>query len=352
MKKAVTIKSIAEQLNLSRNTVAKALNGQYVPEATRELVLKKAQEMNYKSLNASNLELGGKKYRILLVAGKPLINMSYFIPLVKSIENSCYERNYELFQYTYTVNRTPFSSFAEYVKELNVDGIVAIECFDRQFVSKMINMGKPICFLDFTAGNLQLNKNYDIISANDEKSICEIVKFIHSKYGTKHFTFVGDPTHCLSFYERHTGMRMGMHLVAGAHSAGRDILCSNESFDYGNPDAIKTEILKLKYKPECFICCNDFVARTVCNALKSLNMRIPQDVMVVGFDNVTDSTSMSPEITSFSVDKEFLGSETLRTLVNRIEHPDVPSRIITVSTTRILRESTNRTPAPHSHRPD
>ena len=61
MKKAVTIKSIAEQLNLSRNTVAKALNGQYVPEATRELVLKKAQEMNYKSLNTSNIQFGSKK---------------------------------------------------------------------------------------------------------------------------------------------------------------------------------------------------------------------------------------------------------------------------------------------------
>ncbi|MCH5152444.1 MAG: LacI family DNA-binding transcriptional regulator [Clostridiales bacterium] len=342
MKKAVTIKSIAEQLNLSRNTVAKALNGQYVPESTRELVLKKAQEMNYKSLNAANIELGSKKYRILLVAGKPLINMSYFIPLVKSIENSCYARNYELFQYTYTVRSTPFSSFAEYVKELNVDGIVAIECFDKDFVSKMINMGKPICFNDFTAASLQLNKNFDIISTNDEKSICEIVKYIHTKYNTKNFTFVGDPTHCLSFYERHTGMRMGIYSITGTTPSSRDILCRDESFDYGNPDAIKTEILKLKYKPECFICCNDFVARNVCEALKRLNMRIPQDVMVVGFDNVPEATAMHPEITSFSINKEFLGSETLRTLVNRIEHPETPSRIITVSTTRILRESTNR----------
>ena len=342
MKKAVTIKSIAEQLNLSRNTVAKALNGQYVPEATRELVLKKAQEMNYKSLNAANIQLGSKKYRILLVAGKPLINMSYFIPLVKSIENSCYEQNYELFQYTYTVNRTPFASFAEYVKELNVDGIVAIECFDRDFVSKMINIGKPTCFVDFTASHLQINKNYDIISTNDEKSVYDMVKYLHSKYKVNHFTFVGDRTHCLSFYQRHLGMRLGLVEIAGNHPANRDILCQDESFDYGNPNAIKTEILKLKYKPECFICCNDFVARNVCNALKSLNLRIPQDALVVGFDNVSESTAMSPEITSFSSDKEFLGSETLRTLVNRIEHPDVPSRIITVNTTRILRESTNR----------
>ena len=342
MKRAVTIQSIADQLNLSRNTVSKALNGQYVPEATRELVLKKAQEMNYKSLSASHIEVSAKRYRILLVAGKPLININYFIPLVKSIENGCFERNYELFQYTYALDRTPFAEFAAYVKELNVDGIMAIECFDKAFVSKLVNLGKPVCFNDFTASNLRLNKNYDIITTDDERSVFYIVKFLGQKYNIKHFTFVGDRTHCMSFYDRYVGMRRGISLGIGIHSDSYDILCKDENFDYGNPEAIRTEILKLHYKPECFICCNDFVARNVCDALKSLKMRIPQDALVVGFDDVPESTAVAPEITSFSIDKDFLGREALRTLINRMENPDAPSRMITVSTTLVLRESTNR----------
>lgn len=121
-----------------------------------------------------------------------------------------------------------------------------------------------------------------------------------------------------------------------------DILCSDESFDYGNSEAIRTEILKLKYMPDCFICCNDFVARNVCNALKSLNIKVPEKIMVVGFDNVSEATALRPHITTFSSDKEFLGRETLRTLIHRIENPDIPSRTITVSTDMILRESTDR----------
>ena len=341
MKKAVTIKDIAEQLNLSRNTVAKALNGQYVPEKTRELVLKKAQEMNYKSLNVNHIEIGNKRYRILLVSGKPLNNMNYFVPLVKGIENYCYEKNYEFFQHTYNVNRTPFGSFADYIKELRPDGIVAIECFDKNFIIKLINLDVPICFIDFTAYDVAFNKNYDIISTNDEKSVCDIVKMICNKYKLSKFTFVGDRKHCLSFHERYMGMLKGILSVNGSHSRKDDILCNDESFDYGNSNAIKTEILKLKYKPDCYICCNDFVARNVCNALKSLNIRIPQDALVVGFDNVSEATAFSPELTSFSVDKEFLGIETIRTLVHRIENPDIPSRMITVSTEMILRESTD-----------
>lgn len=342
MKRAVTIKDIAQQLNLSRNTVAKALNGQYVPERTRELVLKKAQEMHYKSLNANNIEIGNKRYRILLVSGKPLSNMNYFVPLVRGIENYCYERNYEFFQYTYNVSRTPFGNLADYVKDCNADGIVAIECFDKNFIGKLINLGKPICFNDFTSSDISLNDNYDIITTNNEKSVYDVVKLIYEKYGLTKFTFVGDYKHCLSFYERYMGMLKGISSVKGIHSRKEDILCNDESFDYGNPEAIKTEILKLKYTPDCYICCNDFIARNVCNALKSLKIRVPRDAVVVGFDNVTEATAFRPEITSFSIDKEFLGRETMHTLIHRIGNPNIPSRVITVNTTMVLRESTDR----------
>ena len=91
-----------------------------------------------------------------------------------------------------------------------------------------------------------------------------------------------------------------------------------------------------------FICCNDFVARGVCNALKALNVAVPQSALIVGFDNVSEAVSNIPYITSFSVDREFLGTETLRTLINRIENPNSPSRVITVSVTLIARDSTNR----------
>jgi len=342
MKKAVTIKDIAEQLNLSRNTVAKALNGQYVPEKTRELVLRKAQEMKYKSLNLTRIESGSKKYRILLVSGKPLNNINYFIPIIKSIENYCFEKNCELFQYTYNGSKTPFSEVSGYINDLNVDGIVAIECFDKDFIYKLLNLGKPVCFNDFTAADVKTDKNYDIISANDEQSIKSIVKSLYRKYKITRFSFVGDNTHCRSFQERYNGMIMGLIYSGGHHASSEDVLCSDTAFNYGNPEALKTEILKLKYKPDCFICCNDFVARSVCNALKSIDRSIPQTALVVGFDNVLEAVATVPSITTFSVNKKFLGTTTVRTLIERIENPDIPSRVINVSTTLILRDSTNR----------
>ncbi len=138
------------------------------------------------------------------------------------------------------------------------------------------------------------------------------------------------------------GMLKAVISVGAAHSKREDILCNDSSFNYGDPNALKTEILKLKYKPQCYVCCNDFVARTLCNALKALNIRVPDDALVMGFDNVAEAVALTPRITSFAVQKEFLGTETVRTLINRIENPAAPSRLITVAARLIQRESTDR----------
>ena len=143
MKKAVTINSIAQELNLSRNTVSKALNGQYVPEKTKKLVLEKAQEMGYKSLHLLKNDEIDKKYRILLVSAKPLNNINYFVSLISSIENYCYEKNYELFQHTFNSQINSFSKLETYINELNVDGIIAIECFEKEFINNLLNLNIP-----------------------------------------------------------------------------------------------------------------------------------------------------------------------------------------------------------------
>lgn len=342
MKKAITIKSIAEELNLSRNTVSKALNGQYVPKKTRELVLNKAQEMNYKSLNSVNLVFSNSKYRILLVSARPLNNIHFYISLISSIENYCFERDYEFFQYIFNNKKNSFSRFNDYVKELNVDGIIALECFDKEFIKQLLKLDIPVCFHDFAHTLQSYDHNHDIICTNDEQSISNYVKVLHRTYHVKKFSFVGDNKHCHSFRKRYTGMLLGLRNLRIPHSSSEDIDPSETNFDYGNILAIQSEILKLEQLPDVFICCNDFVARNVCLALKAMNLEVPKDVLVVGFDNSTEAYSLSPSLTTFSLDKQFLGSEILRTLINRIENKNIPSRFITISTNLITRESTNR----------
>lgn len=340
MGKAVTINDIAKQLNLSRNTVAKALNGQYVPAKTKALVLEKAKELNYKSFSVLVNKDSKKKHRILLLSGKPLYNINYYIHMMKGVDNYCFDNNYELLQYTFNLKKDGFDDLSKYIKEAEIDGIVAIECFEKEFVTKLINLNVPICFNDFTAYTITTDKNYDLICSDDERAIAKMIKQINSVKPLKHITFVGDHKHCLSFYERYMGMLRGINRISIEHVKEEDILCDDSSYDYGSTEVLKNEILNTKYRTDCYVCCNDFVARTVCNALLSIGKRIPEDAVVIGFDDVIESTAFSPKITSFNVNKEFVGIQAVRTLVERIECPDIPSRTITIQCNPVLREST------------
>ena len=342
MKKAVTILEIANELGISRNTVSKALNGGYVPEKTRKLVLDKAKEMNYKSMSQNVVEVAKKKnYRLLLLSGKPLNNINFFIPIIRGIENYCFDNNYELIQYIYNKGVSSFDSFKGYIKGLNVDGIIAIETFERDFIDNLINLSIPLTFIDFCAYTLAHSGNYDIIETSNREPMYQITRILNKKFGVKTFSFVGDYTHCLSFQNRYIGMLQALILNDLPHKKSDDILRS-DNFDYGNPSVLAAEIKKLKTLPKCFICCNDFIARSICNALKELNINVPNDTFVVGYDDAIDSTICHPTITTIGMNKEFLGAEAVRTLEFRIENPNIPTREISIDSVIIPRESTKR----------
>ncbi len=342
MKKAITIQDIAEQLGLSRNTVSKALNGGYVPKKTRELVLEKARELNYKSMNQNVIEKQNvKSYRFLLLSGKPLNNINFFIPIIKGIENYCYKNTYQLMQFIFNSEQSDYNVLTNYITSLNVDGIIAIETFERELITKLLGLNIPISFIDFTSNSISYKGNFDILETNSREPIYQITRVLIKKFGLERFCFVGDYTHCLSFQNRYVGMLQALMLANIKHSKSDDILRS-DNFVYGNPQAIASEILKLKVKPQCYICSNDFIARSVVNALKLLNMNVPNDAFVVGYDDAIDSISTSPTITTIGMNKEFLGEEAVKVLVDRVANPDTPTRTITIDSTIIPRESTKK----------
>lgn len=342
MKRAITIKDIAEQLQLSRNTVSKALNGQYVPEKTRKLVMEKAKELNYKSLNELSEAKGHKQLRILLVSGKPLSNFSFFIPIVGGIENYCYQNNYEFFQYTHSVTHSPFHSLSSYIKQLQPDGIVAIECFEASFIEKLLNQHIPTVFYDFSTQSIKTDVNYDIVTTDNQRRVYDLIKVIQRDTGFTEFCFVGDPTHCLSFYARYAGVALATLNISRQANVQSHITRSDDNFDYGSATAIKAEIIKLRKQPQCYVCCNDFVARNVCRALHLLDVKIPEQAMVIGHDNIAESQTIAPTITSFAINKESFVMAIMNVLLLRIKHPDTPSRTILLDTQLIERESTRR----------
>ena len=92
--------------------------------------------------------------------------------------------------------------------------------------------------------------------------------------------------------------------------------------------------------PDVFICANDFVALDIMNLLRKLNLSVPEDVWLCGFDDSPESRIMSPRLTSIHIHSQIMGQTAVNLLFSRIHSPYMNYRTVYTETDLIYREST------------
>lgn len=336
MKEKPSIQKIADELGLSRNTVSKVINNKPVPENTKDRVIQKAIELGYKGFRQYQ-DTGVKNLKLLLLTGKPISNLDFFISMMRGVENLVTNLNIDFFQYTINTN-TSFDQLHRYMLDLKIDGVIGIELYDEVFLKKFITLTTPVIFIDAVFGLKDMTGNFDAILMESREPMYHISKaFI--KRGLNRIVFCGDYKHCQGFYERFLGVRDAIADIPHRMDMSQQLILPDDS-PFGDTSWLAKKINNLSIMPQVIICANDSIAINVCQALKRLRLNIPKDVQVVGFDNIVDASIYSPSITTVNVDKELLGQEALYMLIDRINRPKTPPRMIYFKTELIYREST------------
>jgi len=338
MKDKVTIQDLADALGMSRNTVSKALNGQHVPLKTRNAVLNAAIEMGYKEYKLAAASERGTllQKRIVLLSSRMLLNMNYYMHVLHGIEEAMLDHDMELIQFNVT-NPGSFAKFKNYILNNKVDGIVCIEFWDSAYVTNLIEIGIPLVFLDFPLMTTPLAGNFDVILPESRHAVMDFCIQQLQTRACRTFGFVGDYQHCLSFFERFSGMQEAMVLSGIPVDMSYSITYSDAKVY--SPENLQEALQALPALPDCFICANDYIALSLVAALKAQHIGVPKEVKVVGFDNIVDSRMIKPELTTFNVNKKELGRQTIAFLLNRIANPSQPNYTIHIASTLVLRAS-------------
>lgn len=337
MKKSVTIQDIANTLDLSRNTVSKALNGKHVPVKTRNAVISAAIEMGYKGYKlaaASESALGHKRFVIL--STRLLMNITFFISVLRGIEESLMEYDVDLVQFSIT-NASSFSKFKRYLADAKVDGIICMEFFAPAYITELLEQGIPLVFFDFPLYHSALRGCYDIVLPESQEAVRNYCMQLIRNENCKTLGFVGDYRHCRSFYERFVGMKEALFLSDLPVDLQYSILADDTMYA---PEKLAEALDRLPGLPDCFIAANDSIALNLITALKSRKVRIPKDVKVVGFDNNPKTAHVTPLLTSFNVDKIALGRKLTSLLLERVSNPTLANQIIHIQSKVIVRSST------------
>ncbi|WP_339219440.1 LacI family DNA-binding transcriptional regulator [Paenibacillus sp. FSL H8-0332] len=339
-KEKVTIQDIADSLGLSRNTVSKALNNNpSIPDETRSKVVRKAIDMNYKQFALFEQEGTPAKKTgniALLTANMP--NNSHFgTSLLSGLEQKISSEGFNLSIHIVRENELDSSALPVNFDKSKVDGIVCIELFDKSYSEFITSFGIPTLFIDASAELTFSEMKADLLLMENIHSTSSLTKKLIDE-GITEIGFIGDSRHCMSFNERWDGFTKAMN------AARIDL---DESFCILEDDRYIADYMWLKQRlasmtnlPPAFVCANDYIAINAIRILKDLNIQIPGEVRVCGFDNSPESRIVEPHLTTVHIHRSEMGFLAAEMLLSKIENPGRPPLVTHVKTMPVFRQST------------
>lgn len=349
----ITAKELAKKLNLSAAAVSMALNNKPgVSTQTRKMILKEAQKNGYDfSRIQAKEEVKSEQGTIYFVVyrkhgalvpdspvyvhkehGTPVAEPAFFSQLSEGISLSCKEQNYRLnISYLYEDDDAG-EQLKEWTKS-KISGILLLGTeMDKHDLAPFISCGIPFVLLDNYFEDLQVNS---IIMNNVQGAYSatnHLIRKKHSQPGYLRSSYrnTGFEERADGFYKsiRKNGMSTSRSLV-------HDL---SPSVDGANGDM--REILSQGEIPaKCYFADNDLIAAGAMRAFLEFGYRIPEDIAIIGFDDMPLCTYVSPALTTVHVPKQYMGGIAVKRLVEIIKNPGNSPVKIEVATSVIKRKS-------------
>ncbi len=333
---SITAKDLAAKLGISAAAVSMALNDKPgVSNETRKKIKKAAEKYGYdfSKIKAQAIKNGKIHFVIYKKNGIVVSDTPFFEELCKSILDACSDQGYKLkIHYFYESDFT--SHDLEAIQFSDCVGIILLGTeLNASDLQPFRKLPIPVLVLDSYYENI----DSDFVTINNMQGaysatwhLIRKVKsqpgYLMSSYRIQNFKERAD-----GFYKaiRENGMaqsRSIVHMVSpsieGAYADMCDIL-------------EKKDPLARSYFAD-----NDLIAAGALRALKEHGYRIPEDIAIVGFDNLPISQVIEPSLSTINVPRDCLGREAVYRLIDRINNPKQPFVRIQVSTSYVDRDTT------------
>ena len=319
-----TIHDIARRLNVSSTTVWRAIHGrERVSPKTKQLILDEVERTGYRpSLVAQNLSSGRTQTLGVVV---PTIANSVYAALVRAVEQAAFDRGYSIILCDTDFNLEREQQYLDLLKRRRVEGVLLIP-FARGTTA------------DSTHLRLLVQAGIDVVCMQQRLPTNEVPQVAPDNFGaaramTRHLIGLGHrriaffhgglPLWHVSMRERFEGFRAALveaglpedpRLVLEAGSF-ESILAGDEGEFYA--DRVK-DLLRSEHRPTAVFAPVDVLAIKVMAAIRALGMRVPDDVAVVGFDDIRMSAYTDPPLTTVRHPSGTVGKRAAELLFNRL----------------------------------
>jgi LacI family transcriptional regulator len=338
---AVRMKDIANDLGVSVVTVSKVFNHHLdVSPATRERVLRRMRELNYRpSLEARGLSTGQSLLAGLIV---PDLVHTFFSEAAKSLSRVLRRQGFGLLIADSDEDTELEKEDIDQMLRRHVDILIVASCqTDPQCLRRVVDERVPLILMD---------RRFDGFSANfvgtDDVLVGDMATEHLIRVGCRKIAYIGGK-HVSTSEGRLKGYRNALRRsgvkVPRSYVISREH--GDESGDISGRAAME-KLLALRPRPDAVFCYNDAAAIGAINAIFAAGLRIPADIAVIGAGNIRYSESLRVPLSSIDVSSAALGEQVGKLALELISKPgNVRPKSVTISPRLLVRESSEgRTP--------
>ncbi len=278
-------------------TVSHVLNEtRPVTEATRQRVLQVAAELNYFKNTSARLLVRGKSDLLGLVISD--IENPFFPELIKSFESACARERMEVLLCATSYDRGQAEKALRRMLENRVQGVAVMTSqFDEELASRLTEKDVPIVLL----GSARPKKNRSSIAIDYQKGISDAVQHLF-QLGHRSIAIASGPLSQVSAVEYQTAVVDGLAKVGLNPFA----VLEGDHRPESGALAVKTLLGGLR-RPTAIFCGNDRMAIGALGAAVELGFRVPEEVSIVGSDDIWMSRYCYPALTTVRIPRDVLG---------------------------------------------
>jgi LacI family transcriptional regulator len=335
-----TLKDIAERAGVSVATVSRVLNYDStlsVSDETRKRIFEIAQELNYKKLKERHLTPSKERLRIGLVywySEKQELDDPYYMAIRLGVEKECFHRQIELVK-LFKQNGTYES---EWLTQL--DGIIAVGKFGPKDISVFTACTENIVFVDCSPDE----HRFDSVVVDFRKATMEVLDHLIA-LGHTDIGYIGGREYVdgeqLLKEERETTFYEYLYLKNLYHPEYMFI----GHFTAEDGYKLMKRALNAKKRPTAFFIASDSMAIGALRALHEAEIQVPDEIAIVGFNDIPTAKFVQPPLTTVKVYTEFMGETAVELLVERLTANRNICKKIIIPTELVIRESSQKSPS-------
>ena len=335
MLKKPTIRDIGKLAGVSATTVSMALNRHpRISRTTRERIAKIAETLRYQPNNVAR-SLVSKRSQTLGLIITSILN-PFYPELAKGIEDKAIERGYSIILCSTKYDRLLQGRFIDLLRSKGVDGIIlsSAEIGDSDIAS-LLEDQYPFVLVNRTVGTPELERRSDYVVMDNYAGGHMVIMHLH-RLGHRRFAIIAGSDTISTSRDRTRG---ALQALADCGLSIDPALIVDCGFTKEKAYEATGHLLALANPPTAIFAENDFMALGVHEAVLDAGRRIPQDVALVGFDDIACSALRGIDLTTINHRKYDMGVLAVEALIRRIEEGEAPVRQIILPPEIIIRKS-------------